>query len=176
VAAELGCDDFGGDDYRTGLRVLLQSMDYDARFTPRGGRFAWGQVIGTLRARAHAVRAMRQHPDYAANAITGPVVITGIPRSGTTALHRLLAVDDRFQGLQSWLLEAPMPRPPRDRWTRHPEYRRVAAELEARSGEGGAVAVCAAAPAPSRLRRTADRSARADHDPARGGQVGERVA
>jgi hypothetical protein len=44
------------------------------------------------------------------------VVITGVPRTGTTALHRLMAVDAAFQGLQTWLLDSPMPRPPMRRW------------------------------------------------------------
>ena len=43
-------------------------------------------------------------------------MITGIPRTGTTALHKLMAVDPQFQGLQGWLTGAPMPRPPRDTW------------------------------------------------------------
>lgn len=135
VSAELGWDDFGADDYLPGLKVLLQSMDYDPHFSPRGRRFAWGNVVGVLRARAHAVRSMRGNPGYAGVAVESPVVITGIPRSGTTALHRLMAVDPRFQGLQSWLLDAPMPRPPRGEWERHPEVRKCAAQLEARYRE-----------------------------------------
>jgi hypothetical protein len=135
VAAELGWNDFGSHDYLAGLRVLLQSMDYDARFSERGRRFAWGNVVGVLRARAHAIRSMRRHPGFASCVIASPVVITGIPRSGTTALHRLMAVDPRFQGLQSWLLDAPMPRPPRQTWAGHPEFRKSAALLEARYRE-----------------------------------------
>jgi hypothetical protein len=135
VAAELRWDDFGAPDYIPGLRVLLQSMDYDARFSKRGRRFAWGNVVGVLRGRAHAIRAMRRHPDYADAAIESPVVITGIPRSGTTALHRLLAVDPRFQGLQSWLLDAPMPRPSRREWASNPEFRKSVAQLESRYRE-----------------------------------------
>jgi len=41
VTAETGYDDFGPDDYLPGLRVLLQSMDYDPRFTVAGRRTAW---------------------------------------------------------------------------------------------------------------------------------------
>lgn len=132
VAAEVGHDDFGPGDYLPGLKALLQSMDYDPCFTAQGRRAAWGHVVGVLKSRAGAVGSMKRHPGFDAKAIVSPVVITGVPRTGTTALHRLMAVDPRFQGLQTWLLDSPMPRPPIDRWEDYPEYRGSAAILEAR--------------------------------------------
>jgi hypothetical protein len=131
VAAELGSDDFGPKDYVPGLRVLLQSMDYDPHFSVNGRRIAWGMVVGVLRGRAQAIRSMKQTPGFDSHAILDPVVITGFPRTGTTALHRLMAVDRRFQGLQTWLLDSPMPRPPIDTWKRYPEFQKTAAILEA---------------------------------------------
>lgn len=132
VAAELGHSEFGPQDYLPGLTVLLESMDYDPHFSTQGRRLAWAQVIDVLRGRAQAVKSMQDNPGWAHSDITAPIVITGIPRSGTTALHRLLAVDERFQGLQSWLLHAPMPRPPRDAWESHPEFQRTVAALAQR--------------------------------------------
>jgi hypothetical protein len=58
-------------------------------------------------------------------------VITGVPRTGTTALHRLMAVDRRFQGLQTWLLDSPMPRPPIETWRDYPQFQKTVATLEA---------------------------------------------
>ncbi|WP_454797947.1 sulfotransferase family protein [Novosphingobium lindaniclasticum] len=132
VAGELEHDDFGPDDYLPGLGVLLHSMDYDPQFTETGRRAAWGQVLGVLRSRAGAIRAMKDNPGFDAVPVLAPVVITGVPRTGTTALHRLMAVDPRFQGLETWLLDAPMPRPPVDRWQDYPEYRKAMAVIEAR--------------------------------------------
>lgn len=131
VAAELGSDDFGPPDYLAGLKVMLQSMDYDAHFHEQGRRLAWGQLIGVLRSRAQAVRSMKENPGFDARPILSPVVITGVPRTGTTALHRLMAVDPRFQGLQTWLLDSPMPRPPIETWGDYPQFRKTAASLEA---------------------------------------------
>jgi hypothetical protein len=54
-----------------------------------------------------------------------------VPRTGTTALHRLMAVDRRFQGLQQWLLDAPMPRPPIETWASYPEFQKTKAVIEA---------------------------------------------
>ncbi len=131
VAQETGSTDFGPADYLPGLKVLLQSMDYDPHFSPTGRRAAWGQVVGVLKGRVHAIRSMRDNPGFDAHSITSPVVITGVPRTGTTALHRLMAVDRRFQGLQTWLLDSPMPRPPIETWRNYPEFQKSAAILEA---------------------------------------------
>ncbi len=132
VAAEVGSNDFGAPDYLSGLRVLLQSMDYDPRFTERGREYAWNTVVGVLRGRAQAIKSMQDNPGFARHAITAPVVITGIPRTGTTALHKLMAVDPQFQGVQTWLLDSPMPRPPRETWESYPAFHKTAAALEAR--------------------------------------------
>ena len=131
VADEVGSDDFGPLDYLPGLQVMLQSMDYDPHFHEAGRSLAWGQMIGVLRSRAHAVKAMIDNPGFDAHRIAAPVVITGVPRTGTTALHRLMAVDERFQGLQSWLLDSPMPRPPRETWDSYPQFQKTVAQLEA---------------------------------------------
>jgi len=131
VAREVRSDDFGAADYLPGLKVLLQSMDYDPHFSVGGRRIAWGRVIGVLRGRAQAILSMKRHPGFDAHSILSPVVITGVPRTGTTALHRLMAVDARFQGLQTWLLDSPMPRPPLDTWGNYPEFQNTVAGLKA---------------------------------------------
>jgi hypothetical protein len=132
VSREVGSSDFGDGDYRSGLRVLLQSMDYDPVFSERGRRIAWGELIGVLSSRARAVHAMSERPGFDSHTIRKPVVITGIPRTGTTALHKLMAVDPQFQGLQGWLSSAPMPRPPRESWTGHPLFQQAVQRLNRR--------------------------------------------
>ncbi|MDE8652404.1 sulfotransferase family protein [Novosphingobium album (ex Liu et al. 2023)] len=131
VIAEIGTDDFGPRDYLPGLQALLQSMDYDPHFHEQGRRLAWGMVVGVLRGRAQAIAAMKANPGFDARAIESPVVIIGVPRTGTTALHRLMAVDPRFQGLQTWLLDSPRPRPPVEDWASDPDFQRTVAQLKA---------------------------------------------
>ena len=130
IAVESGSADFGPDDYLPGLKVLLQSMDYDPHFSEKGRRAAWGMVVGVLMGRVHAIASMKDNPGFDAHPITCPVVITGVPRTGTTALHRLMAVDQRFQGLQTWLIDSPMPRPPIETWADYPEFRKSTANVE----------------------------------------------
>jgi|SRR5579863_9238262 len=132
-AAELaGAADFGKDDYKWGLRVLLQSLDYDPHFTPVGRAGVWTQMVDAMASRAVAFAAMAENPGYLDNRISRPVVIAGIPRTGTTALHKLLAVDPQFQGAEKWLLSAPMPRPPRETWPENIWFQREVAQLDAR--------------------------------------------
>ncbi|MCB2077019.1 MAG: sulfotransferase [Novosphingobium sp.] len=131
AATEVGSDDFGPEDYLPGLKVLLQAYDYDPHFHEQGKRFAWGMVVGVLKGRAQAIKSMKENPGFDAAPVTSPVVIIGVPRTGTTALHRLMAVDRRFQGLQTWLLDSPMPRPPIETWGDYPEFQKTAATLEA---------------------------------------------
>ena len=131
VIERTGFSDFGPDDYRWGLTALLRSMDYDPHFSPAGRVYAWGEVVTALSARAIAFEHMKRHPDAADVAIREPIVIVGIPRTGTTARHQLMAVDPQFQGLPPWLTTAPMPRPPRDEWAQNTHFRETVASLEA---------------------------------------------
>jgi hypothetical protein len=126
-----GLADFGNaSDYQPGLRVLLAALDHGPHLTPIGREFAFGTLIGTLAARLHAVQGWKDHPGCLKRAIKKPIIITGVPRTGTTVLHKLLSMDNQFQGLERWLTESPMPRPPRETWHAHPSYQKTVQGLE----------------------------------------------
>jgi hypothetical protein len=111
-----GLDDFGPDDYTDGLAVLLDSLAADAALTPAGAKAMRGLLRGVLMARLGSEAAWQANPTCAEVAIARPVFITGLPRTGTTALHRLLTADPATQGLEMWLAQVPQPRPPRETW------------------------------------------------------------
>ncbi|MGB6582390.1 MAG: sulfotransferase [Streptosporangiaceae bacterium] len=117
-----GLTDFGPDDYTDGLAVLLESCARDARLTPLGAKMMRAFLRGALTARLFSEAAWQAHPGYAQVRIDRPVFITGLPRTGTTALHRLLAADPAHQGLEMWLTEVPQPRPPRATWAANPVF------------------------------------------------------
>ncbi|MDI6097375.1 sulfotransferase [Actinoplanes sp. NEAU-A12] len=118
-----GLDDFGsGDDYLDGLAVLLRSYAEEAALTPAGSKRTRGLLRGALASRLIAEAAWRQFPEHAAARLPRPVFVTGLPRTGTTALHRLLTADPAHQGPELWLTEVPQPRPPRDTWLSHPIF------------------------------------------------------
>jgi LPS sulfotransferase NodH len=78
-----------------------------------------------LVARALSEAAFRQYPEHAKAAVERPIFVTGLPRTGTTALHRLLTADPGNQGLELWLTEVPQPRPPRETWADNPAFERI---------------------------------------------------
>ncbi|HEV7194050.1 MAG TPA: sulfotransferase [Jatrophihabitantaceae bacterium] len=125
-----GLDDFGGDDYREGMQVLLESYQRDEKLTPWGNRVARAQLRDALVARSLSELAWKQHPEHAGVAIRQPVFVTGLPRTGTTALHRLLCADPQHQGLEMWLTQVPQPRPPRETWADDPLFARMQAGFE----------------------------------------------
>jgi hypothetical protein len=120
-----GLADFGDDDYRDGLAVLLESYAADADLTPLGRRVKRSFLRGALVARLLSEAAWASWPSSASAAIEQPIFVTGLPRTGTTALHRLLAADPAHQGLEMWLTQAPGPRPPRDSWDANPVFRAI---------------------------------------------------
>jgi hypothetical protein len=124
----VGLDDFGADDYLEPLRVLLESYATDERLTPLGNRVKRAELRGALVARLLSEAAFAQHPQCLP--IERPIFVTGLPRTGTTALHRLLCADPGHQGLELWLAEMPQPRPPRDTWASNPIYQHIAATFD----------------------------------------------
>jgi len=125
-----GLDDFGSDDYGDGLAELIASYERDADLTPRGQKVARAMLRGALAARLCSEAGWRAYPEHARVPVARPLFVTGLPRTGTTALHRLLAADPAHQGLELWLAEAPQPRPPRPTWAGNPVFQYIQAGCE----------------------------------------------
>lgn len=125
-----GMDDFGADNdnYQEALSVLLESFRNDADLTELGSKMHRFFVRNALVARLISEASFKQYPQHVDVPIERPIFVTGLPRTGTTALHRLLCGDPRHQGLELWLAEFPQPRPPRETWPQNPVF----AELDAR--------------------------------------------
>lgn len=126
----VGLDDFGSDDdnYREALGVLLDSYRSDADFTEFGSKMSRFFLRNALVARLLSEASWQRYPEHTGVEIVRPIFVTGLPRTGTTALHRLLCGDPRHQGLELWLAEFPQPRPPREIWQENPVF----AELQSR--------------------------------------------
>ncbi|MGV9736979.1 sulfotransferase family protein [Rhodococcus aetherivorans] len=122
-----GLTDFGDDDYTGALGVLLDSYARDEHLTPLGSKMSRVFLRGALVARLLSESAWRAHPEHADVAIERPIFVTGLPRTGTTALHRLLTADPGHQGLEMWLTELPQPRPPRETWAGNPAFAAIEA-------------------------------------------------
>jgi hypothetical protein len=105
--SDAGLDLAPAGTYREGLDVLLDSLERDARLTPSGRYFAREQVVTSLANRLLLGEARRAQPRLETPVVAPPVVVVGLPRSGTTFLQHLLARDPEWRVLRQW--EAPRP-------------------------------------------------------------------
>jgi len=107
-----GLSDFGGEPFEHALAVLVDSYNREAALS-LFGRFAarWDvlRFLGNLlRLRA----AEQSDPGILDQAIDRPIFITGLPRSGTTFLHSLLAEDPDNLAPLCWETIYPCPEKP----------------------------------------------------------------
>lgn len=122
-----GFDDFGPDDYEKPLALILEEG------LAKPGREDWKAELETaLVARLIREAEWQRNPAYKDREISAPLIVCGRPRTGTTALHKLLSVDPQFQGIDHWLSAWPKPRPPRDQWDKEPGFLYAVAILQKR--------------------------------------------
>jgi hypothetical protein len=118
-----GLTDFGGTAHEEGLRLLVDDLaSAEAGLTPVGNYFHRSQVKSALVGRLMTEARFAEFPEHADVPIERPIFVVGLPRTGTTALHRLLCADPGHQGLELWLTEFPQPRPPRETWEDDPIF------------------------------------------------------
>jgi hypothetical protein len=129
--ARTGLEDFGDDHFREPLRRLLRSLADEARLSPAGVTSQRERVLGSLVTRLSAEALIARHAEILDEEIRAPLVIVGPTRSGTTRLHRLLAVDPRHFAVLWWENRSPVP-DPRSDWRREdPRIREARDEVRA---------------------------------------------
>jgi hypothetical protein len=111
ACAQTGLDDFGDDSFREALQVLLRAFETEAGLSFVGRICVHGDSVRLLSNRLRLVADRRRHPAIAAEVIRRPLFITGLPRSGTTFLHALLAQDPAHRAPQVWEVMHPSPPP-----------------------------------------------------------------
>jgi hypothetical protein len=90
--------------------VLVDGLG-EASLNELGTAIVEGEIVAYLANRLGVVEWRRRHPAVAAGAITGPIVIVGQPRTGTTILYDLLAQDPANRAPLSWEVDKPCPPP-----------------------------------------------------------------
>ncbi|HVT34103.1 MAG TPA: sulfotransferase, partial [Nevskiaceae bacterium] len=110
-AAAGGLSDFGDDSFREGLAVLCDSLSREAGLSEMGVAILQQKITGQLANRLYVEDHFRRHPEIAREEVTAPLVIVGLPRTGTTKLQRLLSRDPRFWFMYFWESQFPVPLP-----------------------------------------------------------------
>jgi hypothetical protein len=131
AARATGLGDFGDPSYREALRVVLHAYDDEARFHDAGRAAARANIVQLLATRLRSERGLTEHRARLATDVRRPLVVLGLVRTGSTTLPHLLGQERGIQTLEYWLASRPQPRPPRETWEAHPDFRASVAEIEA---------------------------------------------
>src|SRR6266516_2887718 len=102
-------DDFGEGDFFEALSRLLESCQREARLNLIGKIALRTDVLQTLCSRLQMTRDRQLYPKIAQQEIREPLFIVGLPRSGTTLLHNLLAADPEHRCPLMWEVRSPSP-------------------------------------------------------------------
>src|SRR3989454_7375209 len=102
-------DDFGEGGFFEALSRLLESCQSEARLNLIGKIALRTDVLQTLCSRLQMERDRQLYPKIAQQEIREPLFIVGLPRSGTTLLHSLLAADPEHRCPLMWEVRSPSP-------------------------------------------------------------------
>jgi hypothetical protein len=116
AARDTGLDDFGDDRFREPLGVLCGALRTEAGLSPAGVTAAWSQLVALLKNRLLVEDVLKRHPEIHDVRIERPIIIAGLPRTGTTHLHNLMSADPALRSLPYWeSLEPVLPETERPR-------------------------------------------------------------
>jgi hypothetical protein len=132
-----GLEDFGDPPIEPALSILANSLECQADLHPMGRFLMWVHLRELLETRLRVTEAWKgQFRDLDDSPIARPIFITGIPRSGSTFLHELMAEDPQNRAPRVWEVMFPIPAQSgssreTDRWVRKAEtslwwFRRLA--------------------------------------------------
>jgi hypothetical protein len=109
-----GLKNFGDSSYRKGLEVLCDSLNHEAKLSDFGHGLLQHKLIELLVNRLRIEEFFRLHPEIENETLAPPVVIVGLPRTGTTLLQRVLSCDPNLYAMHWWESRYPVPFPGED--------------------------------------------------------------
>ena len=102
ASEQTGLHDFGSLDFVERLDVLCQALNTEAGLSPAGVMAQHGLISGLLRNRLLIEDRISKHPEILDLEIKAPIIICGLPRTGTTHLHNLMSADPALRSLPYW--------------------------------------------------------------------------
>ena len=106
-----GLTDFGAPAFRDRLDVLCAALNSEAGLSDTGRAVVFEQLVGNLVNRLRLEALITAHPEIESIPVDRPIIICGLPRSGTTHLHNLIAADPNMRSLPYWESLEPFPPP-----------------------------------------------------------------
>ncbi|MBV8386985.1 MAG: sulfotransferase [Acidimicrobiia bacterium] len=99
---QAGVDDFGDGGFRERLEMVCTALSKDVVLSAAGKAAAFVQLTELLRNRLLVNDLLRRHPEIDELEVRAPIIICGLPRTGTTHLHNLLSADPALRSLPYW--------------------------------------------------------------------------
>jgi len=118
--------DFGDTWFFANLDALIPALNEEARLSPEGEYGARAMITGALVNRLRHVELIKQHPEILDEEVNVVAIVTGLPRTGSTMLHRMLASAPNMTGVRWYEAQNYVPLPGEIRG--EPEPRRQAAQ------------------------------------------------
>jgi len=125
-----GLSNFGDPTFKPALEVLVQSINQEGKLSGAGAHIFSERLIESLVTRLTFEQQLAQHPEILDERLDHPVFIIGLPRTGTTMLHRVLASDSRFYTPLWWEVRFPVPMPTSARDAEDPRIALARAEVK----------------------------------------------
>ena len=111
ATGKAGLDDFGDETFLEPLSVLVRALNGEARLSELGIELTHRRLTALLVDRLRLRDLQRRHPEILAIEPDVGAVICGLPRTGSTLLHRLLSASPRLTSTLSWETSYPIPFP-----------------------------------------------------------------
>jgi Sulfotransferase family len=106
-----GLKDFGPPDFLARLELLCDEWGCDRELTNLGRLSLRNKLLQHARSRLLIHDVLTRHPEIHDIDIVAPIIVAGLPRSGTTHLLNLMAADKRLRALPLWESYEPVPLP-----------------------------------------------------------------
>lgn len=125
-----GLSDFGPEDFVQRLKVWCQATEEDTGLGPMGRMRFYNDTVRYAVNRLRFHDLLKRHPEILDVEIERPIIIAGLPRSGTTHLVNLIAADSRLRSLPYWESLEPIPDPSQEPGPKEqdPRYLKCAGE------------------------------------------------
>ncbi|WOK37427.1 sulfotransferase [Sphingomonas sp. C3-2] len=123
---QTGLSDFGDTWFFANIDALIPIFNSESRLSPAGVQGAAGMIVNGLVNRLRHVELIKQNPEILDEEIEVAAVVVGLPRTGSTMLHRLLASAPGMTGTRWFETQNYSPFPGEERG--NPEGRRDAAK------------------------------------------------
>ena len=97
---QTGLSDFGDDWFFKNIDVLIPSLNKQAKLSLEGGYGAQHMIVSGLVKRLRHVQYVKDNPEILEEQVSVTAVLTGLPRTGSTMLHRMLAAAPNLTGVR----------------------------------------------------------------------------